>query len=411
MKLPQVVIVGGGFAGLYAAKTLARSPVDVLVLDRRNHHVFQPLLYEVATAGLGAIEIAEPIRRILRRQTNTTVLLAEVETIHAESQHLVTRDGRMIPYDYLVVATGAVDSYFGHPDWRRFAPGLKSLDDAMEIRHRILVAFERAELTDNPAEREALQTFVIIGGGPTGAELAGAVAELARHTLVDEFRRSQTRDARILLVEGSDRILSSYPPRLSRKACRQLGHLGVDVLTNSIVTDIDASGVTIADERIPAMTVLWAAGVRASPLGKSIGAPLDRAGRVRVEPDLTVPEHPEIFVVGDLAAIDDVPGVAPAAIQMGRHAARNIIASLEGTERRPFKYSDRGSMATLGRSSAIAVIRGIRLSGFLAWIAWLTIHILFLIGFRNRAIVLFEWARSYFTYNRSARLILLEREE
>lgn len=410
MQRPQVVIVGGGFAGLYAAKHLAGSPVDVILLDRRNHHVFQPLLYEVATAGLGSIEIAEPIRRILRGQSNATVLLAEVTGIDTETKCLTTRDGRVIPYGYLIVATGAVDSYFGHPEWRRFAPGLKSLEDAMTIRRKILVAFEEAELTEDPDERAALQTFVIIGGGPTGAELAGAVAELARHTLVDEFRRSRTSDARILLIEGADRILSWYPPRLSRKAQDQLERLGVEVRTGSLVTDIDASGVTVGGVRIPARTVIWAAGVGASPLGETLGTPLDPAGRVVVEPDLTVPGYPEVYVAGDLAAIDGIPGVAPAAIQMGRHAARNIIASLEGRERRPFRYVDKGSMATLGRSSAIAVIKGVRLSGFLAWIAWLTIHIFFLIGFRNRAVVLFEWARSYLTYSRSARLILLDRE-
>jgi NADH dehydrogenase len=406
---PRVVIVGGGFAGLHAAKELAKAPVDVVVLDRRNHHVFQPLLYEVATAGLGSIEIAEPIRRILRKHSNTTVLLAEVEGFDLESRRILIRDGRPIDYEFLIIATGAVDAYFGHPEWERFAPGLKSLDDAMEIRRRILVAFEQAELTDDPDERAAWQTFVIIGGGPTGAELAGAIAELARHTLVGEFRRLHTREARILLVEGSDRILSAYPASLSRKAQHQLEKLGVEVATGSMVTEIDASGVTVGNRRIPARTVLWAAGVRASPLGAALGTPLDRIGRVLVEQDLSVPGHPEVFIAGDLTSIEEVPGVAPAAIQMGRHAAHNVIASLEGKPGSPFRYADKGTVATLGRSSAIAVIKGIRLSGFPAWVAWLTIHIYFLIGFRNRAVVLFEWARSYFTYNRSARLILLNR--
>jgi NADH:ubiquinone reductase (H+-translocating) len=407
---PRVVIIGGGFAGLYAAKALQRAPVDVLLLDRRNHHVFQPLLYQVATAGLGAIEIGEPIRRILRKQANTTVLLAEVTTIDAAARHLSTADGRTIPYDFLIVASGAVDSYFGHPEWERFAPGLKTIEDAMRIRRRILLAFEEAELTEDEHERDAWQTFVIIGGGPTGAELAGAVAELARHTLVDEFRRFHTHEARILLIEGSNRILSTYPPQLSEKARHQLERLGVAVLTGSLVTGIDERGVTIGDRRIDTRTVLWAAGVRASPLGVALGVPVDRTGRVHVEPDLSVPGHPEVFVVGDLASLESVPGVAPAAIQMGKHAAASVTASLKGMDREPFRYVDRGSMATLGRRSAIAEIRGLRLSGFLAWAAWLTIHIFFLIGFRNRAVVLFEWARSYLTYNRSARLILLDRE-
>jgi NADH dehydrogenase len=404
------VIIGGGFAGLYAARTLRRAPVEVLVLDRRNHHVFQPLLYQVATAGLGAIEIAEPIRRVLRTQANATVLLAEITAIDTDRRQITTAEGRTIGYDFLIVASGAVDSYFGHPEWEEFAPGLKSIEDAMRIRRRILLAFEEAELTDDVDERQGWQTFVIIGGGPTGAELAGAVAELARHTLVEEFRRFHTREARILLIEGGDRILSTYPPHLSNKARHQLERLGVEVVTGSLVTEIDERGITVGDRRIKARTVLWAAGVRASPLGEALGVPLDRAGRVLVESDLTVPGHPEVFVVGDLASVDAVPGLAPAAIQMGRHAATTILGAVEGRTSEPFAYVDRGSMATLGRRSAVAQIRGVRLSGFLAWAAWLTIHIFFLIGFRNRAVVLFEWARSYFTYNRSARLILLDRE-
>jgi NADH dehydrogenase len=412
---PRVVIVGGGFGGLYAAKTLRNAPVDVLLLDRRNHHVFQPLLYQVATAGLGAIEIGEPIRRILHDQTNATVLLAEVDSIDLDGHRLHTSEGREIGYDYLIVATGAADSYFGHSEWEQYAPGLKTIEDALTIRRRILLAFEKAELTDDEAERRAWLTFGVIGGGPTGAELAGAMAELARHTLVDEFRRFETRTARILLVEGADRILSAYPQGLSKKATRQLERLGVEVLTGSLVSSIDDTGLTIGDRRIDARTVLWAAGVRASRLGEALGVPLDRAGRVVVEPDLSVPGHSEAFVVGDLASVVEkgaaVPGVAPAAIQMGRHAARTILAALDAEPPKPFHYVDRGSMATLGRSSAIALIKGFRLSGFLAWVAWLTIHIYFLIGFRNRAVVMFEWARSYLTYNRSARLILLDRHE
>lgn len=408
--VPHVVIIGGGFGGLYAAKALARLPVRVTLLDRSNHHVFQPLLYQVATAGLSAIDVGEPIRRILRRQENATVLLAEATEIDLENRavHLAGRPG--IGYDYLIVATGAGHAYFGHDDWVHHAPGLKSIEDALEIRRRILLAFEAAELADGETARRAWLTFAVIGGGPTGAELAGALAEIARHTLTDEFRRFDPSRARILLLEAGDRLLSAFPPSLSAKAERQLERLGVEVLTNTPVESIDAEGIELNDRRIECRTVLWAAGVAASPLGATLGAPLDQAGRVLVEPDLTVPGHPEVFVIGDLAHVEQngelVPGIAPAAIQMGRHAAATIERRSAGRYSPAFRYVDRGVMATLGRRAAVAVIRRVRLSGFVAWLAWLFVHILFLIGFRNRAVVLFEWTRSYLTYGRSARLIL-----
>jgi len=411
----QVVIVGGGFGGLYAAKALRRAPVRVTIVDRTNHHVFQPLLYQVATAGLSAIDIGEPIRRILRRQSNATVLLADVTRIDADGRRVHLATGGSLEYDYLIVAAGATHSYFGHDDWAQHAPGLNTIEDALEIRRRILLAFERAELADDPAEGTRLLTFAILGAGPTGAELAGAIAELARHALKADFRRISPDDAHIVLVEGGDRVLPAYPDSLSAKAQRQLERLGVEVRTGEMVTGIDARGVDTSQGRIDAATVLWAAGVTAAPLGASLGVPLDPSGRVLVEPDLTLPEHPEVSVVGDLAAVTQdgapVPGVAPAAMQMGRHAARTIERALDGLTPEPFRYVDRGSMATLGRSSAIATIRGLRLSGFPAWAAWLLVHIVFLIGFRNRIVVLFEWAKAYLTYGRSARLILFQESE
>lgn len=408
--MQRVVIIGGGFGGLYAAKALGAAPVEVTLIDRRNHHVFQPLLYQVATAGLSAIDIGEPIRRILRKQKNTAVQLAEVASIDLDGRRVLLVDGGAVGYDYLIVATGARDSYFGHADWEPHAPGLKSIEDALEIRRRVLSAFEQAEVVRDADAQRSLLTFAIIGGGPTGAELAGALAELSRHTLADEFRHFDAGDARVVLIEAGERILSGYPPRLSAKAHRQLERLGVEIRTGTAVTAIDAEGVILGEERIPCRTTLWAAGVAASGLGASLGVNLDKAGRVIVEPDLTVPGHPEVFVVGDLAHVvqdgRQLPGIAPAAIQMGKQAADSIIQAAQGGQIRSFRYVDRGTMATLGRSSAIAVIRGIRLWGWPAWLAWLLIHILFLIGFRNRAVVLFEWARSYFTYSRSARLIL-----
>ncbi|UQA58132.1 NAD(P)/FAD-dependent oxidoreductase [Polyangium aurulentum] len=406
---PHVVIVGGGFGGLYATKALRRAPVRITLLDRRNHHLFQPLLYQVATAGLNPAEIAVPIRRVLRKQKNVRVLLADVLAVDAPAKRLYTTGGD-IDYDILILATGATHSYFGHDAWAEHAPGLKSLEDAFEIRRRIYSAFESAECcAETPESQAAWLTFVVVGGGPTGVELAGTLTEIARHSIVGDFRTIDPSKARVLLIEGLDRILPSYPPALSEKAKKQLEDLGVEVRLNAKVTDIDAEGVRIGDERIPAKTVLWAAGVAASPLAKSLGTPLDRAGRVKVEQDLTVPGHPEIYVIGDLASImtdgQPVPGVAPAAIQEARHTAANIRRSLAGQERLPFRYHDKGSLATIGRARGVADLGRIKLSGFVAWFAWLVIHVFFLIGFRNRFLVLFDWAWSYLTYERGARLI------
>jgi NADH dehydrogenase len=407
---PRIVIIGGGFGGLSAAKALGRAPVSVTLVDRRNHHLFQPLLYQVATAGLGAIDIAEPIRRILRRQANTTVLLAEATGIDVTAREVALARGERLPYDFLIVAAGAGHAYFGHDEWEPHAPGLKTIDDALEIRRRILRAFERAELAEGDAERRFWLTITIVGGGPTGAELAGAIAELARHTLARDFRRFDPAETRILLVEAGERILPTYPESLSRKAQMQLERLGVEVRTGATVTAVDAGGVDLGEEHVPTGTVLWAAGVAASPLGASLGVPLDGQGRVVVEPDLSIPHHPEVTVIGDLASVTGVggtvPAVAPAALQMGRHAAAGILHRIDGGAPEPFRYVDRGSMATLGRKAAVAVIRRVHVWGFAAWLSWLFVHILFLVGFRNRAVVLFEWARSYLTYSRSARLIL-----
>jgi NADH dehydrogenase len=412
MVTPRVVIVGGGFGGLHAAKALTTAPVEVVLIDRRNHHTFQPLLYQVATAGLSAIDIAEPIRRVLRKQSNATVLMGEVTGVDLEERVVAVSGQEGVPFDYLILATGVRDSYFGHDEWAAYAPGLKSVDDALAIRHRLLKAFEQAEVEPDEARRAALLTFLIIGGGPTGAELAGAIAEISRHTLMGEFRRIDPRRAKVMLLEGSDRILSSYRPELSGKARVQLEKLGVEVLTGSRVTTIDEDGVSIGERRIESATVLWAAGVEASPLGADLGVPVDKMGRVLVADDLSIPEHPEVFVIGDLARVEQdgqpVAGVAPAAIQMGHHAARAIAARLDGRVPGPFRYIDRGTMATLGRSAAIAQIRRLSLSGYPAWLAWLFVHLLFLIGFRNRMVVMFEWAKSYLTYGRSARLIVGE---
>jgi NADH dehydrogenase len=409
----KVVIIGGGFGGLTAARTLGGTDLRVTLIDRRNHHVFQPLLYQVATAGLSAPDVAAPLRRILRRHRNVTVLLGEALHVDPVARTVVLVDGE-IGYDDLIVAAGATHSYFGHDEWARYAPGLKSLEDALVIRRRMLLAFERAERETDRASRAQWLTFVVIGGGPTGIELAGTLVEIARFTLRREFRRMDPAEARVILVEGLDRVLPSYPPDLSDKARQQLERLGVEVRTRAMVTGVDAEGVRLGAERIEARTVLWAAGVAASPLGRSLGAALDRAGRVKVERDLSVPGHPEVFVAGDLAAFEQdgrpVPGVAPAAIQMGRHAARNVLRRARGQTTRPFRYRDKGSLATIGRRAGVALIRGVKLWGFPAWLAWLGIHIFFLIGFRNRVVVLFEWALAYLTYQRNARLILDPRE-
>ena len=407
--LPHVVIVGAGFGGLTAARALARAPVRVTVVDRRNHHLFQPLLYQVATAALSPGDIAYPIRSILRHQANATVLLADVLQVEPEARRLVLDEGSL-NYDYLIVATGARHSYFGHDEWEAFAPGLKSLEDAIEIRRRILLAFERAERETDVERRRALLTFVLVGGGPTGAELAGAIAEISRHVLVSDFRSIDPREARILLVEAGPRILPTFPEDLSSLAAASLRRLGVEIRENSPVTAIAADSVEIAGVPLMAATTLWCAGVAASPLTRSLAAPLDRAGRVLVEPDLTIPGHPEIFVIGDQAAFlhqseKPLPGVAQVAIQAGRHAARNICGAIRGEPMLPFHYRDPGNLAVLGRAAAIADLGRVRLSGFPAWLFWCFVHILFLIGFRNRILVMFEWAWSYLTWQRGARLI------
>jgi NADH dehydrogenase len=405
---PRVVIVGGGFGGLYAARGLVGRGLQVTLVDRRNHHLFQPLLYQVATAALNPSDIAAPIRSLLGHR-GVRVLLAEATAVDLAGRRLVLADGEL-PYDYLVLSTGATHSYFGHDEWARHAPGLKTVEDALEIRRRVLLAYELAEREADPQRRAALTTFAIIGAGPTGVELAGALAEIARHTLAHEFTDIDPSQARIILLEGADRTLPVYPEPLSARAQRALQRLGVEVRTGAKVTAIDQDGLSIGQERIAAHTVLWAAGVAASPLARSLGVPLDRAGRVKVTPELTVPGHPEVFVIGDLAAVEQggamVPGVAPAAMQGGRHAARSILRSVRGEPLLPFHYRDKGMFAVIGRGAAVGVAAGrLKVSGFLAWLAWLFIHILYLVGFRNRVVVLVNWAYSYLTLRRGARLI------
>ncbi|MEP6633677.1 MAG: NAD(P)/FAD-dependent oxidoreductase, partial [Luteimonas sp.] len=394
---PHLIVIGGGFGGLWATRALATAPVRITLIDRGNHHLFQPLLYQVATAGLSAPDIAAPLRHILRRQTNATVLMEEADAIDADVRQVRLRDGHRLDYDYLLLATGATHAYFGHDDWAPHAPGLKTLDDALRIRRRILSAFERAEAEDDLDKRNALLTFAIVGGGPTGVELAGTLAEIARHTLRREFRRIDPRQARVLLLEAGPRVLGSFPESLSAKAQRQLERLGVQVRAGAPVTAIDANGVTLGDAQTDGMhiathTVLWAAGVAASPLARSLGVPLDRAGRVLVEDNLTVPGHPELFVIGDLASIrcngKPVPGVAPAAKQMGKYVATAIRARIGGTKTSAFRYRDWGNLATIGRRAAVVDLGKLHFSGFLAWSFWLAAHIFFLIGFRNRIVVL-----------------------
>jgi NADH dehydrogenase len=413
----HVVIVGGGFGGLYAAKSLKRAPVQVTLLDRRNFHLFQPLLYQVATGGLSPANIAAPLRAVLKRQRNARVLLAEAIDIDLAQRQVRLSDGE-IGYDTLIVATGARHHYFGHPEWESAAPGLKTIEDATEIRRRVLLAYEMAEREADPALRRALLTFVVVGGGPTGVELAGTLAELARHTLRQDFRDIDPATAQIILLEAADRVLPPYPPRLSAKASQALVRLGVTVRTHAVVTDVQAEAVTVrigdATEIVPCRTVLWAAGVQASPLGailaRATGAALDRAGRITVQLDLSLPGHPEIFVIGDLANFPHqggkpLPGVAPVAMQQGQYVARLIEARLRGQTLPPFRYRDYGNMATIGRNAAVADFGWLRLSGYLAWLAWLFIHVLKLIEFENRILVLFQWAWNYLTRNRSARLI------
>src|SRR5213595_1700789 len=406
---PHVVIVGAGFGGLQAAKKLARKNVLITVIDRTNYHLFQPLLYQVATAALSPADIAAPVRAILSRCRNAEVILAEVQSVNVDAKKVKTVDME-IDYDYLILATGARHSYFGHDAWEKLAPGLKSLEDAIELRRRILMAFEYAEkITDEEARRAAMN-FVVIGGGPTGVEMAGAIAEISRHTLAKDFRHIDPSQARIILIEGEPRLLAAYPEDLSASAKKQLMDLGVEVRTSSRATNLSEAGVQVNGEFIPCRVKIWAAGNNASFVGKTLGAPVDRVGRVLVNDDLTIPGHPEIQVIGDLANFSHqtgqpLPGVSPVAMQQGRHAARNILAMIEGRKAQRFRYWDKGSMATIGRNKAVADLNLLHLSGLAAWLAWLFVHIIFLVGFRNRLAVLFQWAWAYFTFNKGARLI------
>jgi NADH dehydrogenase len=409
-RLPHVVIIGGGFGGLEAARALRRAPVRVTLIDRRNHHLFQPLLYQVATAALSPADIAAPIRHILRRQSNTRVIMAEAADVDTERRSVILSDGSHLIYEFLIVATGATHHYFGNDRWSALAPGLKTVEDALEIRRRLLLSFEAAELEPDAAARRALLTTVVVGGGPTGVELAGAIAEMARHSLVRDFRRIDPSTARIILLEGGERILAPYDPKLSARATQDLRRRGVEVRTRSIVTGIDPHAVYVGEERIPARDVVWAAGVAAHPLGARLGVPVDRVGRVTVEPDLSIPGHPEVFVIGDLSHFpmpdgDALPGLAPVAQQQGRCVARNIVRSVRGEERDAFRYRDKGSMATVGRGAAVAEVGGLKLAGYPAWLAWLFVHVLALVGFRNRVAVFLEWAWAYLTWQRGARLI------
>jgi NADH:ubiquinone reductase (H+-translocating) len=407
--IPHVVVIGAGFAGLYATQSLAKANVRITLVDRRNHHTFQPLLYQVATAALSPGEIAYPIRHIFKDNANVSVLLARATGFDLQ-QRKVLLDGDELPYDYLIVAAGATHAYFGHPEWATYAPGLKTVEDATEIRRRMLLAFEIAERRARLNQEPESITFVVVGGGPTGVELAGALAEIAQRVLASDFRSIDPRSTRVFLLEAGPRILPAFPEDLSASAVRQLQTLGVEVMTGTAVTGIDEAHVYFGDESLPASVVLWGAGVSASPLGKLLGAPTDRAGRVQVQPDLSLLGHSEVFVLGDLASIlqengKPVPGVAPSAIQMGQFAAASILGDLKGKARVAFRYRDKGSLATIGRSSAIADIRGFKMSGFTAWLTWLFVHLLFLIGFRNRIQVLWEWFWAYITFQRGARLI------
>lgn len=411
MARPRVVIVGGGFGGLSAAKALKSADVDVTVIDRTNHHLFQPLLYQVATASLSASDITAPIRHILRGQKNTTVLLAEVHDIDVEKRVVrVDYPESEIPYDYLVLASGSRHAYFGHDEWEPFAPGLKAIEDAAEIRRRFLLAFERAEKSADEVERDAYMTFIVVGGGPTGVELSGAFPTIARKALYPDFRNIDTRKTRVILLEGGPRVLPSFPEELGEVARNSLGEIGVEVRTNSIVTRVGPDAVYVGEERIPARTVFWAAGNAASPLGRMLGAPVDGAGKVFVSEDLSVPGHPEIFVAGDLALVvradgRPVPGVCPAANQEGTMAARNIRRLIGKRPTRPFRYRNKGDLAVIGRSRAVADFGKVRFSGRIAWLLWLFVHVMYLVGFRNRISVFVQWGYSYLTYQRGVRLI------
>ena len=406
---PQVVIIGAGFGGLEAAKKLACQEVRVTVIDRTNYHLFQPLLYQVATAALSPADIAAPVRAVLGKCENMEVMLAEVQAIDVNAKKVKMADGELA-YDYLIIATGARHSYFGHPEWEKLAPGLKSLEDAIEIRRRILLAFEYAEKISDEAARKAAMTFVIVGGGPTGVEMAGAIAEVARYTLAKDFRHIDPSQARVILVEGEPRVLAAFPEDLQISAMKQLADLGVEVRTGTHATNLSEQGLQVGDEFIPCRVKIWAAGNNASPVGHSLGAPIDRVGRVIVNNDLTIPNHPEIQVIGDLANFshqtgEPLPGVSPVAMQQGRHAARNILGMIDGRKPQRFWYFDKGSMATIGRNKAVADLKLVHLSGLPAWLAWLFVHIIFLVGFRNRLAVLFQWAWAYLSFNKGARLI------
>ena len=408
--MPQVLIVGGGFGGLYAARQFRGQPVDVTIVDRRNHHVFQPLLYQVAMAALSPGDIASPIRWILRRQKNVQVLLGEVARIDPAARVAHLTDGATVPFDYAIVAPGTTHAYFGHDEWRPHAPGLKTLEDALEIRRRVLLAFERAERETDRARRAPLLTFVIIGGGPTGVEMAGALAEIARQSLARDFRHFNPGSSKIILLEGGPSVLANFPEHLRDAARHDLERLGVEVRTGEAVTSVEHGRVRTSKGEIAAETILWAAGVAASPLGATLGVPIDRAGRVLVQPDLTIPGHPHVFVIGDLASLAGpsgrpLPGVAQVAMQMGAHAARNIMRAIDRQPMRAFVYRNLGDMATIGRASAVAVLPWIQLKGLPGWLAWLFVHIFNLIGFRNRLVVMVQWAWSYFTYQRAIRLI------
>jgi len=406
---PRVIIVGGGFGGLEAAKKLACQDVLVTVIDRTNYHLFQPLLYQVATAALSPADIAAPVRAILSRWNNMEVILAEVESVDVAAKKIKTTDME-IPYDFLILATGARHSYFGHNEWEKLAPGLKSLEDAIELRRRLLMAFEYAEKITDEAARKTAMTFVIIGGGPTGVEMAGAIAEIARYTLAKDFRHIDPSQARVILIEGEPRLLAGFPEDLSASAMKQLVDLGVEVRTSVRATNLTETGLQVGDEFIPCRVKIWAAGNNASFVGKTLGVPIDRVGRVMVNDDLTIPGHPEVQVIGDLANFSHqtgqpLPGVSPVAMQQGRHAARNILRMTKNREPQRFRYWDKGSMATIGRNKAVADLNFVHLSGLPAWLVWLFVHIIFLVGFRNRLAVLFQWAWAYFTFNAGARLI------
>jgi NADH dehydrogenase len=414
--MPRVLIIGGGFGGLYAARRFRREPVDVTIVDRRNHHLFQPLLYQVAMAALSPGDIASPIRWILRKQRNVEVLMGEVTRIDPARRVVGLADGAELSYDYLIVAAGSTHAYFGHAEWQASAPGLKTLEDALEIRKRVLLAFERAERETDPARRAALLTFVIVGGGPTGVEMAGALAEIARQSLAKDFRHFDPGSAKIVLVEGGPALIANFSEPLREAARRDLQRLGVEVLTGEMVTRVSPEGVETSRRRIEAHTVLWAAGVAASPLGVALSVPVDRAGRVLVQPDLTIPGYANVFVIGDLATLAGpsgrpLPGVAQVAMQMGAHASANILRAIEGQPLRAFHYHNLGDMATIGRASAVAQLPWIQLTGFIGWLAWLFVHLVKLIGFRNRILVMIQWAWAYFTYQRAIRLITGDRPD